>query len=88
MSRLVERYRARSGVPYVKTSVAILGRDQIDAFHAMCLAEGRQPHQLAADIVLAAIKEQQTDPALRALVASLRRARSGLRVVDDKPEGA
>lgn len=79
--RLVERHRARSHVPYVKTSVSILGRDQIDAFHAMCLVEGRQPHQLAADIVLEAIRERQADPALQELVGLLRRARSGLRLV-------
>jgi hypothetical protein len=87
MSRLVERYRSRSGVPYVKTSVVICGRDQIDAFHAMCLAEGRQPHQLAADIVLVEIREQQRSPALRALVVSLRHARSRLHVAG-KHEGA
>jgi hypothetical protein len=79
-ARLVERHTAR-GTPYVQTSVRILGRDQIDAFHALCLVEGRQPHQLAADIVLAEIRARRADPALRALVADLRRLQSPLHVI-------
>lgn len=59
-------------VPYVKTSVAIRGERQIDAFEAICHITGRKPYQLAADIVLQYIKEHRDDDAVVELVAARR----------------
>ncbi len=71
--------------PTFKTSMRILGQAQIDTFRAMCALRGRRPHQLVADIVLAAIREAQQDPSTQALVRSARRHQSGLRLVDGRP---
>lgn len=67
--------------PTFKTSVRILGQEQIDTFRAMSALAGRRPHELAADIVLAAIREAQRDHATQALVHAVRRHQSGLRLV-------
>ncbi len=64
------------GIPTLKTSVRILGQDQIDTWKAMCLLSGRKPFQMAADVVLAAIREGQEDHEVQALVQSLRAAQS------------
>jgi len=66
------RSNADLGVPTFKTSVRILGQDQIDTWRAMCLLAGRRPFQMAADVVLAAIREGQHDHEVQALVQSLR----------------
>jgi len=63
------------GVPTIKTSVRILGQAQIDTWRAMCLLAGRRPHEMAADVVLAAIREGQEDHEVQALTASLRALR-------------
>jgi hypothetical protein len=82
--QLVEQtgYGGRGDVPFVKTSAVVMGRDQIDMFHVMCLLAGRNPHQYAADVLLEAIREAQADPAKQRLVRIIRRARSKLRLVD------
>lgn len=72
--------------PTVKTSVRILGQDQIDTFRAMCALAGRRPHQLAADIMLEAIREAQHDHATQALVHAARRYQSGLRLIHGGPD--
>jgi hypothetical protein len=72
-------------VPTFKISVRILGQEQIDTFHPMSALAGRRPHELAADIVLATIREAQRDHATQALVHAVRRHRSGLRLVYDGP---
>jgi hypothetical protein len=68
-------------VPTFKTSVRILGLEQIDTFPAMSALAGRRPHELAADIVLATIREAERDHATQALVHAARRHQSGLRLV-------
>jgi len=68
-----------------KTSVRVLGLEQVDTFRAMCALAGRRPHEMAADIVLAAIREAQRDRATQALVHAVRRHQSGLRLVYDGP---
>jgi len=58
----VKRYTSdRTGVPYVKTTVRIYGERQIETFEAMCAVNGRRPHQMAADIMLDAIREARHD---------------------------
>ncbi len=66
--------------PTLKTSVRILGQEQIDTFRAMCALAGRRPHELAADIVLAVIREAQHDHSTQSLVRAVRRHQSGLRL--------
>lgn len=62
-----------------KTSVRILGEDQVDEFHALCLLRGRRPFQLAADMVLEAIRASRDDPAEHAAVVELVDARRHFR---------
>jgi hypothetical protein len=64
-----------------KTSVRILGERQVETFRAMCALAGRRPHELAADIVLEAIREAQHDHQTQQLVQAVKRYRSGLRLV-------
>jgi hypothetical protein len=71
--------------PTLSTSVRILGQAQIDTFRAMCALAGRRPHELAYDIVLDAIREAQHDHDTQALVSSVRRYQSGLRLVYGGP---
>jgi hypothetical protein len=63
--------RARTGVRYVRTSAAILGKRQIRTFLAMCELAGRRPHELAADIVLKAIGTAQRDHRVQHAVAAV-----------------
>lgn len=63
----------------LKTSVRIVGADQVDEFHALCLLRGRKPYQLAADMVLDAIRAARDDPAERAAVVELVDARRHFR---------
>jgi hypothetical protein len=65
----------------LRTSVRILGDAQVDMFRAMCAAAGRRPHELAADIVLEAIRAAQEDPDHQGMVKAIRLATSGLRLV-------
>lgn len=53
------RRSARTDTPYLRFSVVVMGQAQIDTWDAMCALTGRRPHQLAADIVLAAIRQCQ-----------------------------
>lgn len=62
-----------------KTSVRILGADQVDEFHALCLLRGRKPYQLAADMVLDAIRAARDDLAEHAAVVELVDARRHFR---------
>jgi hypothetical protein len=55
-------------------------------FRAMCAPAGRRPHQLAADIMLAAIREAQHDHATQAFVHAARRYQSGLRLIHGGPD--
>ena len=75
----------RSRVPYVKTTVRIYGERQIAAFEAMCAINSRRPHELAADVVLDAIKEAQGDPGFQQVTQALRRLHSPLRLVRRSP---
>ena len=63
------------GVPTVKTSVRILGQAQIDTWRAMCALAGRRPFEMAAGIVLAAIREGQEDHEVQEMAQLLRGAR-------------
>lgn len=45
-----------------KTSVRVVGADQVDEFRALCVLLGRRPHQLAADFVLDGIRRAREDP--------------------------
>ena len=67
--------------PTFKTTARIAGQAQIDTFLAMCALAGRRPHQLVADILLAAIREAQRDESTQAVVRAARRHRSGLQLV-------
>ena len=62
-----------------KTSVRILGADQVDEFHALCLLRGRKPYQLAADMVLDAIRAARDDLTEHASVVELVDARRDVR---------
>ncbi|SNT60657.1 hypothetical protein SAMN05216276_107842 [Streptosporangium subroseum] len=66
----------RYGVPYVRTSVRVRGERQIRTFLAMCRLAGRRPHELAADLVLAAIRAAQCDHEVQHAVAELSAALS------------
>jgi hypothetical protein len=46
----------------LKTSVRVLGADQVDEFRALCVLLGRRPHQLAADLVLEGIRRYRENP--------------------------
>jgi hypothetical protein len=74
------------GTPYTRTSVAIIGQAQIDMFDAMCAVAGRRPHELAAELVLEAIRASQADPDMQGLVTAARQSRrrraGGLSVVN------
>lgn len=70
-----------------KTSIRILGDAQIDTFRAMCALRGRRPHELAYDIVLAAIRGAQHDHETQAMVAAAKRYRSGLKLVSGEGGG-
>ncbi len=76
---------ARTGVATARTSVRIFGEAQILMFEVMCAVEGRRPHQLAGDIILAAVKAAQEDPQLRDAAENMRRSRhrrrTGLRLI-------
>ena len=70
-------HHARTGVPFVRTSCKILGDKQIDTFEAMLAMTSRKPHELVADIVLAAIQKGQTDPKVQQVEAWLKESRQG-----------
>jgi len=85
-------HHKRTGVAFVRTSCMILGEKQIATFEAMLALTGRRPNQLVADIVLAAIQRNQTDPDVQQIEAWLKETRRsrdavGLYVVRDR-EGA
>ncbi len=65
------RYDARTGVPYITTTVRIYGERQIRAFQVMAIDQARQPWQLAADIVLDGIRSGLRDPRIARTVALL-----------------
>jgi hypothetical protein len=72
----------------------ILGDKQIDTFEAMLALTGfsRRPHELVADIVLAAIQRGQADPEVQNMAKLLRAARRSrlgidLHVVRDQESG-
>jgi len=67
----------RTGVPFVRTSCMVLGEKQIDTFEAMLACTSRKPHELVADIVLAAIQKGQTDPEVQRVAAWLKESRRG-----------
>jgi hypothetical protein len=73
----------------LKTSVRVLGQDQVDDFAALCALRGRRPHELAADMVLDAIRAARQDPetarALRTIRLARRMHRAGLRLVAGDP---
>lgn len=72
MKRWIHRL---SGVPYVSTTVRIMGEQQIATFEAMCERTGRKPFQLASDIVLSELWENGPNPGLRRLGREARRDR-------------
>jgi DNA topoisomerase IB len=55
----------------------VLGDKQIDTFEAMLAVTGRKPHELVADIVLAAIQKGQADPKVQQVEAWLKESRRG-----------
>ncbi len=68
--------RRMSGtVPFVQTSVRILGENQIDVFEALCHLAHRQPYQLAADIVLEYIRAHRHDAGVAELLEAMREQR-------------
>jgi hypothetical protein len=71
--------------PNLKTSVRVLGQDQVDDFAALCALRGRRPHELAADMVLDAIRAARQDPQTAPFLRTMRRARrmhrAGFRLV-------
>lgn len=69
MRRLIRRPFGRGQTASAKTSVLILGDRQTDTFEALCHLRGREPHQLAADMVLEAIREAETDHEVQELVS-------------------
>lgn len=69
MRRLIRRPFGRSQTSSVKTSVLILGDRQIETFEALCHLRRRDPHQLAADIVLEAILDAETDHEVQELMS-------------------
>lgn len=62
---------ARTGVPYITVSVRIYGERQIATWQAMCFVSSRKAHQLAADILLRAIRRGQRDPGIQAVAEPL-----------------
>jgi hypothetical protein len=50
--------------PQIKTSVRIIGPNQVDEFEALCVLLGRRRHELAADFVLDGIRAAREDPQL------------------------
>jgi hypothetical protein len=74
----VKRWTHRlSGVPYISTTVRIMGTQQIATFEAMCERTGRKPFQLASYIVLSELWEAGPDPHFRRLGRQDRRWRRG-----------
>lgn len=76
----------RGGTPSILTQTRIVGDRQIDLFEAMCVLNGRKPHELASDLVLDAIRSAATDPNVTRLVRDVKRHRRGLHVVRDLPD--
>jgi hypothetical protein len=65
--RVLKVYRERpTGVPFISTTARIYGQAQIDVFFAMCEATGRQPHELAGDIVAESLWEAGSQPGMHA----------------------
>jgi hypothetical protein len=63
--RRLRRYAdRRTGVPWIRVTVRVSGKRQIELFEAMCAATGRRPHELAGDVLLAELWEAGPDPAL------------------------
>lgn len=70
-------HHARTGVPFFRTSCMILGEAQLATFEAMLAITGRRPHQLIADLVLAAIQNGQKDLQVQRVEAWLKESRRG-----------
>ena len=71
----------RGDVPYIKTTTTIMGQRQIDTWLALIALTGRRSNELASDMVLDAIRDQQEDPEVKTIMRGARRSRSGLLVV-------
>jgi hypothetical protein len=70
----VKRYTSSpDDVPHARTTVRIYGEPEIEIWEAMCAASGLRPHELAASIVLRAIRDGQYDHATQRLAQIIRR---------------
>jgi hypothetical protein len=67
----------RSGVPYITTTVRIYGEQQIATFGRLCEVAGRQPHELASDIILDEVWSLSGSAAFRKLAREQRQWRKG-----------
>jgi hypothetical protein len=72
---LSHRTDTRSGVPYITTTVRVFGAEQIATFERMCETAGRQPHELASDIVLDELWLAGGKPPFRRMAREQRRWR-------------
>jgi len=70
-------HHKRTGVPFVRTSCMVLGEKQINTFEGMLACTSCKPHELVADIVLAAIQKGETDPKVQQVAAWLKESRRG-----------
>lgn len=80
------RSNADLGVATLKFSVRIIGQAQLDTWRAMLALSGRRNYQLAADILLEAIRAARDEQDVRDMErwlrsARVRRERPGLRLV-------
>jgi hypothetical protein len=55
----------------LKTSVRIVGRQNVDEFHAQCALFGKRPHELVAEMVKSCLEAIHDDPELEARVRAL-----------------
>jgi hypothetical protein len=79
-------HTARGKVPYIKMTARVMGQRQIDLWRAMMAYHGRRSHELAADILLEAIRAAEEDPEITDLARAIRRSTSRLQLVEGVPD--
>jgi hypothetical protein len=70
---------------HLKTSVRVLGADQVDEFRALAVLLGRRPHELAADMVLDGIRRYRQDPDVGPRVVAMVQAARAYRLEHEAP---
>lgn len=68
-----------SGIPFRRVHAIVCNGRMAEVFDAVCFLEGRRPHQLVHDVMLAYLTEKADDPIVRKAITAPGRA--NLRIV-------